>query len=102
MLESQESREAMWAHIASVSRNLDCPALDVGGVADHVHILVRFGKQVCLSDWIKEVKRVSSGFGKSYYPGFSWQSGYAAFSVGHTSLDAVRGYVRNQESHHAK
>ena len=31
---------------------------------------------------------------------FAWQSGYAAFSVGHSNLDVVRSYIDRQEKRH--
>jgi hypothetical protein len=34
------------------------------------------------------------------YPDFFWQGGYGAFSVSQSNVDAVRGYVANQEEHH--
>ena len=31
---------------------------------------------------------------------FAWQEGYAAFTVSASAIDAVRGYIANQERHH--
>jgi putative transposase len=33
---------------------------------------------------------------------FSWQNGYAAFSVAESTLKAVTEYVSNQEAHHKR
>ncbi|TWU00876.1 hypothetical protein Pla52n_42450 [Stieleria varia] len=33
---------------------------------------------------------------------FSWQSGYAAFSVSQSKVEAVRRYIENQEQHHRR
>ena len=35
-----------------------------------------------------------------YLPQFSWQNGYAAFSVSESTLEAVTQYVSEQETHH--
>jgi putative transposase len=99
-LAAPESRRRMHAYIAEVSRHLECPVIEVGGVEDHVHILARLGKTVSVSVWIKEVKRVSSIFGKEFHGDFAWQAGYAAFSVDSTNLNKIANYVRNQEEHH--
>lgn len=37
-------RQGAHAYLAGACRQLDCPALIVGGVEDHVHILCRLGK----------------------------------------------------------
>jgi hypothetical protein len=67
---------------------------------------VRFGRTITQADWIKEVKRVSSGWVKEHDPiscsDFTWQAGYGVFSVSASRLDAVREYIGTQEAHHRK
>jgi len=101
-LNSQELRQDVHAYIGGVSRRLGCDPIAIGGVEDHIHLLVRFGKTISVSDWIKEVKRVSSVYVKDRQPGFSWQAGYGVFAVNQAGLDAAATYVRNQEEHHRK
>jgi hypothetical protein len=48
----------------------------------------------CTVRWLNPHKKAD--------PRFSWQSGYSAFSVSQSQLEAVRRYVRNQEVHHKK
>jgi putative transposase len=67
-----------------------------------VHLLVRFGRTTSISDWVKEVKRVSSSFAKQTTPEFQWQAGYGVFSVSASHLDQAAAYVRNQEEHHKR
>jgi REP element-mobilizing transposase RayT len=76
--------------------------IEVGGVEDHVHILFRLARTQNIADWMREVKRASSSHIKTKVPGFSWQSGYAAFSVDPTRLAQIATYVRDQEAHHRK
>jgi REP element-mobilizing transposase RayT len=93
------------AQLGGISKQLDCPPVIVGGVADHVHVLARFGRGITQSEWVKEMKRVSSLWIKSQHAAlsdFSWQSGYGIFSVSVSSLDQVEAYIRNQEEHHKK
>jgi len=96
-------RAKMHAYLAGITRRLDCPALLIGGVSDHVHILVRHGRTISQADLIKETKRASSIWVKDQGPGlsnFGWQSGYGVFSVDAADLDAIRTYIENQEAHH--
>ena len=84
---------------------MDCPALLVGGVEDHVHILARFGRNLSQADWVKELKRVSNVCRKQKgrdYAGFEWQGGYAVFSVSRSNLERVEKYIARQEKHHRK
>jgi putative transposase len=74
----------------------------IGGVADHVHLLVGLKTTHCLADVMRELKKGSSawvhqGIGVR---AFQWQEGYAAFTVSATARDAVGKYIANQEEHH--
>jgi REP element-mobilizing transposase RayT len=99
-------RTEMHAYLGGLSKQLDCPPLIIGGVDDHVHLLVRFGRTITQADWIKELKRVSSVWIKGRAPDdcgdFAWQAGYGVFSVSGSRLDAVHEYIATQESHHRK
>lgn len=74
----------------------------IGGVEDHVHLLVGLKTTHCLADFMRELKKTSSQWvhdviGK---PDFAWQEGYAVFSSGATSRDRVKRYIANQREHH--
>jgi putative transposase len=74
----------------------------VGGVADHVHLLVGLKATHCLADFMRELKKASSVWmhTEGGEPGFAWQEGYAAFTVSATARDAVKRYIANQPEHH--
>ena len=96
-------REQVFSFIGGVSREMGCPPIIVGGVADHVHFLARFGRDLCQADWVKEIKRVSSVWIKKQQngmAGFSWQAGYGIFSVSASSVEQVKAYIEGQEEHH--
>jgi len=98
-------RARLHEYIGAVSRELDCPPLQVGGVTDHVHLLARSGREISQSEFVKEIKRVSSRWLKSQgaaFKDFEWQGGYAVFSVSPSNLDRVRDYVADQERHHRR
>jgi putative transposase len=101
-LANRDLRMKTHAYIAEVTKRLDCPALEVGGTEDHVHALIRLGKSVSISEWIRETKRLSSSQVKLDVPTFAWQSGYGAFSVPSDRLDTLVAYIRSQEDHHRK
>lgn len=95
-------RNEMHAFLGGISKQLDCAPLAIGGVEDHVHFLIRWGRTTNQAEWVKEVKRVSSRWAKERVSGFGWQSGYGAFSVSHSDLNAVRHYIATQEEHHRR
>ena len=74
----------------------------VGGVVDHVHLLVGLKATHCLADMMRELKKTSSVWVHEQIglAAFPWQEGYAAFTVSPTARDAVKHYIANQEEHH--
>ena len=57
------------------------------------------------ADIVRVVKSNSSKWIHEEFPQmkiFSWQVGYGAFSVSHSNVEAVKGYIENQEEHHRK
>jgi len=104
-LANPDIREKTHAFLGSASKQLDCPPMIVGGVADHVHILARFGRGATQSYWVKELKRVSNRWIKEHFENmnnFAWQGGFGVFSVSPSALDSVEAYIKNQEAHHRK
>ena len=74
----------------------------IGGVADHVHLLVGLKATHCLADVMRELKKTSSSWVHEEIGtrSFAWQEGYAAFTVSATARDGVKHYIANQEEHH--
>lgn len=57
---SPDVESDLYAYVGGICRRLDSPLLAMGGVADHVHLLVSLSKNIALSDFMLEVKRDSS------------------------------------------
>ena len=51
---------------------------------------------------VRELKKASSAWvhEEIFVPSFSWQEGYAAFTVSATARLSVQGYIAHQEEHH--
>jgi REP element-mobilizing transposase RayT len=104
-LKDREFRARVHAYLAGTCKNLDSPALIVGGVEDHVHILCRLGKSIEVATLVRELKRESSKWIKAEQPKLSqfyWQAGYGAFSISPSHVTALKEYIANQEEHHRK
>jgi REP element-mobilizing transposase RayT len=76
----------------------------VGGIADHVHLLVGLKATHYLADFMRELKKSSSVWVHEEIGAcaFAWQEGYAAFTVSPSARPAVQSYIANQEEHHRK
>ena len=105
-----ELREQLNAYTVGILRNLKCPAIQVGSVIDHMHIFYLHARTATVADVLGMVKKETSAWIKTQMPDvkdpylvkFAWQSGYAAFSVSESGVEAVVNYIRNQEEHHRR
>jgi putative transposase len=101
LLADKDLRQRAHAYLAAVLQDLQCPALIVGGVADHVHILCQLAKTQSVSVVMEHLKTSSSKWLKTQgIRTFSWQRGYGAFSVSQSNAAAVVSCIEKQEEHH--
>jgi putative transposase len=98
-------RMELYKYIGGIVRAEGGTLLEIGGMPDHVHLVVRFKSEPSVATMIKIIKSKSSKWlnEQPKRPGrFEWQRGYAAFTVSVSQLEAVRSYVKNQEPHHRR
>jgi REP-associated tyrosine transposase len=96
-------RERLWPYLGGIARENGMKALAVGGVADHVHILISLPATIALAKAMQLLKGNSSKWIHETFPplrDFAWQEGYGAFSIGVSGIKETRAYIRDQEEHH--
>jgi len=99
-----ELQPHLYASIAHHSVELGADVIAIGGMPDHVHLLVRFPTTISASEFMRRVKGGSSHLVTQvmcWPEPFKWQGGYGVFSVSKRNLPAAKAYVLNQERHHA-
>ena len=74
----------------------------VGGMPDHVHLLIGLKATHTVADFVRELKKSSSAWMHDSMGNrtFAWQQGYAAFTVSASGMKHVRDYILDQEKHH--
>jgi putative transposase len=95
----------LWDYIGGLGKNHDIPIHEIRGIEDHVHILLSMPPTVTLSKVVQLLKAYSSKWMNESIikmGRFSWQEGYAAFSVSQSNFDKVAEYIRGQTEHHKK
>ena len=100
---SVQIRDSLHAYVATVLKNLGCPAILINSVEDHIHILFELSRTVSVSEAVEEVKKASSKWIKTQsheFAGFAWQAGYGAFAISESNVPAVREYIAGQQEHH--
>ena len=98
-------QQRLWPYLGGIARENGMKALQVGGVADHIHILISLPATLALSKAIQLLKGNSSKWIHETFPEqreFAWQEGYGAFSIGVSGVEDTVAYIRGQEEHHRK
>jgi putative transposase len=93
------------AYWGGIARKNEMAALAVGGIADHVHVLLSLSRTVAVAKAIQLLKAGSSKWLNDSTQGlkdFAWQEGYAAFSVSLSQRDRVADYILHQPEHHKR
>lgn len=96
-------RERLYPYLGGIVRGERGTLLAIGGVADHIHLLMRWRADKALADLMRDLKSQSSLWVHETFPErrtFAWQEGYAAFSVSASAKERVVEYIVKQEEHH--
>ena len=99
---AKESQPRVWTYLAGICKKQRIfvhGVHEIGGVEDHVHMLIEIPPDMSFSDAIGEIKTGSSRW---MGPNFSWQRGFGVFGVSESNMSTVIRYIRNQEAHHRK
>ena len=98
-------KNRLYGYIREVANDQKVTIIIMDGMPDHIHVLLGIKPNMCLADVLCHFKTTSSKWMQKTFPEsskFGWQGGYGAFSVGLTTLPAVKSYIQNQEEHHQK
>jgi REP element-mobilizing transposase RayT len=97
----KEWRSSLHHYLGGTVRGLGGVAEAVGGIEDHVHLLVSLCTTMEVAGLVRELKKASSAWAaQNHRPGFAWQEGYGVFSVSWTQAKELRRYIANQDEHH--
>jgi len=102
---SPEIRKSVYAYLCGIAKTEKCQIIKIGGIEDHIHILVLLKPSLSPSDFARKIKTNSSRWIHENYPklkDFAWQPGFSCFSVSESAKNSVMKYIENQEEHHKR
>jgi REP element-mobilizing transposase RayT len=99
---TDDVKAVVYRVMLSKAEAMACNVHAIGGVEDHVHVLLSLVQTQTISNVVKELKGASSRIvsveiGNRF---FKWQGTYGAISVSPNALPAVIKYIQNQADHH--
>ena len=98
-----ELQPRLYEYLGGIVRGERGITHEIGGVADHVHLLIQWRADEALATLVRQLKANSSRWVHAEFPTmrrFAWQEGYAAFTVSPSQFETVRRYIAGQPAHH--
>ncbi len=98
-------REELHKHITGTIQNKQNKLIAIGGIEDHIHILIGLNPSQVISDLVRDIKVSSTFFinKRRFVRGhFNWQEGFGAFTISKSEIPRVARYIENQERHHRR
>ena len=98
-----EIRERLWPYLGGIAKQSGIHPRCIGGVADHVHLLLSMPTTIAVAKAIQSIKSGSSAWIHQTFPelrNFGWQQGYGAFSISVSHLAETISYIEHQVEHH--
>ena len=95
----------VWEYLGGIAKQNGMRPHRVGGIADHVHVVVSLPPTLAVSKSVQLLKGGASKWIHETFPhmaGFAWQDGYGAFTVSESVLPQVVEYIGNQREHHSR
>ena len=102
---SLDYKPRLYDYIGGIIRGIGGISLGIGGAEDHVHVCAKLRPERALSNVLSVLKANASGWMHDVFPeerDFSWQRGYAAFTVSQSNVIGVQRYIAGQEEHHKR
>ena len=89
-------QERLWPFLGGIARQNQIKAIEIGGVADHVHVLLSLPSTMAIAKAVQLIKGGSSKWVHDTFPEhrlFGWQVKYGAFGVSVSQLDKIIHYT---------
>lgn len=99
----KDIRERLWAFLGGIARENKMKALCVGGMDDHIHLLIMAPPTLSPSKMVQLVKGGSSKWIHDTFAqmqDFAWQDGYGVFTVTKSQIPDIIRYIQGQGEHH--
>ncbi len=100
-----EHEKELYSYIMGIINNKKGKLYRIGGMPNHIHLLLDIHPTIAVSDFMKELKENSSKWLSSNpnFPDFEgWAVSFAGFTYGLKEKQTIIDYIMNQKEHHKK
>ena len=103
---TEAHEKELYNYIWGFARNNGCVLHRIGGMPNHLHMLIQLPTTVALADFMRELKTSTNKWMRGHgdiFPLFGgWARAYCAVTCSYEAKDAVARYISEQKAHHAK
>jgi len=95
--------QRIWAYLGGIAKQNKMKPLQIGGMDDHVHVLLGAPAVLAPAKIAQLIKGGSSAWIHETFPqmkSFGWQDGYGAFTVSKSNVPSLSEYIQGQRDHH--
>jgi len=96
----------LYDYIIGKADSIDCISHAIGGIENHIHLVVSIPPKLSITAFVQNIKGSSSHHVnyeiRNSQTTFVWQRGYGVFSLSEKKLDVAIDYVINQKQHHSE
>lgn len=101
---SIEHEQLLYNYIWGLCMQRNVVLSRIGGMPDHIHMLVQLPATMSVSDFVRDIKALSSKFLRDNLDKFplflGWGKSFCALSITNSDKDRVYNYIKNQKEHH--
>jgi REP element-mobilizing transposase RayT len=101
----EDLQARLWPFMGGIARNNRMKAMTIGGIGDHVHLLLSIPSTMSIAKSLQLIKGGSSAWVHEMFferRDFAWQEGYGAFSLGISQVDRTIAYIESHSEHHRR
>ena len=101
-----DKEEMLYRYIWGFVENKKGVLYRIGGMPDHVHMLVQLPATIAVADFVRDLKTATNVYlkgNKDSFPKFDgWAKSYCALSYSIREKDMVVNYIKSQKEHHKR
>ena len=101
---TEEYEKDLYRYIWGIVNNKNGTLLRIGGMPDHIHMLVEIPANIAVSEFVKSIKISSGNYLRSqmtHFPDFrGWAKKYCALTYSDKDKNVIINYIKGQKDHH--
>jgi len=100
-----DMRTQLTAYLSAIAKSRGTRLITLGGTENHVHMLLAIPARLAIESAVLPLKEASQTWLRQHFDsckGFTWQKGFAAYSISRSQLESTMRFIQNHQQHHLR